>query len=328
MFDCVSIGDSIIDVFLTIHEAEVLCKKDDRDCVISFPYGEKIPVDRFDRAVGGNAVNNVIGLARLGFNTALFSMHGDDEEGKTIDDTLDHEGVDRSLVVCQPNTMSRYSTIINFKSERTILEYNLPHKYHLPIDFPNTKWVYVSSVGKQFEDFLGALSLLVKDRDINLAFTPNNAQLNAPIESYEPLLKECKIFFANLEEASRLLYHVSSIKYQGHIKNTLSEIYDLGPKIVVVTDGSNGSYSYDGDKFLHLGILGERIVSATGAGDAFASGFMGAIMKGKEVSEAMRWGTFNAGSVVSQIGAQKGLLALEEMEKKTEENADFLPKEI
>lgn len=321
MFDCVSIGDATMDVFLTIHEAEVLCQKDDKDCQICLRYGEKIPVDSFNRAIGGNAINNSVGLSRLGFKTSLFSVHGDDEIGKTIDNTLLDERVDSSLVIRQPDTMSRYSTIINFKGERTILEYNVPHKYHMPHDTPETKWMYVSSVGQQYEDFLGALAHHVKDKKIDLAFTPNNAQLNAPLESYLPLVQECKIIFANLSEAKKIVG-------DGNIKSLLSKIYELGPKIVVITDGHNGSYTYDGDKYLHLGIMGEKVVSATGAGDAYASGFLGAIMKELAVSEAMRWGTFNASSVVKQFGAQKGLLTFSEMEKTAKENLEFAPTEI
>lgn len=322
MFDCVSIGDATMDVFLTLHEAEVLCKKDDKDCEICLKYGEKIPVDSLHKAIGGNAINNAVGLSRLGIKTALFSVHGDDEIGGVIDKTLLDEGIDSSLVIRQENTVSRYSTIINFKGERTILEYNVPHRYHMLHDFPATAWVYVSSVGNHYEDFLGALAHHVKAQNIKLAFNPNNAQLNAPLESYLPLVQECAIIFMNLEEAGRMLGK------RGAVKNILSEIYDLGPKIVVITDGHEGSYAYDGDKYLQLGIVGEKVVSATGAGDAYASGFLGAIMKGLAVSEAMKWGTFNASSVVKQFGAQKGLLTISEMEEQSKNNPDFLPQEI
>ncbi len=321
MFDCVSIGDAVMDVFLTVHDANVLCKKDDKECEICLRYGEKIPVDRLDRSIGGNAINNAVGLSRLGFKTSLFSVHGDDENGRVIDQVLDQEGVDRSLVIRQENTSSRYSTIINFKSERTILEYNVPHQYHMPHDVPQTKWMYVSSVGHHYEDFLGALATHIKEKNIRLGFTPNNAQLNSPLESYLPLVQECSILFANLEEAKKMVG-------EGNIKNLLSNIYELGPRIVAITDGHQGSYVYDGNRYLHLGILGNKVVSATGAGDAYASGFMGAIMKELPVSTAMTWGTFNASSVVSKIGAQSGLLNFEAIEKLTKENSHFSPSEI
>ncbi len=177
-FECVSIGDAVMDVYLTLHEAEVNCKINKEDCVIYFPYGDKIPVDRMDWGLGGNAMNNVVALARLGFKTALFSMHGDDEIGQQFDRALDKEGVDRTLVTSAPQTQSRYSTIINYLGERTILEYWVPHVYMLPTEFPQTKWVYVSSVGESYEDFFHALATLSREKNIKVAFNPNNKQLN------------------------------------------------------------------------------------------------------------------------------------------------------
>ena len=51
MFDCVSVGDATMDVYLTLHDAEVQCKRNDRECEICLKYGEKIPVDRLDRGM-------------------------------------------------------------------------------------------------------------------------------------------------------------------------------------------------------------------------------------------------------------------------------------
>lgn len=330
MFDCVSVGDSMMDVYLTLHNAEVKCEFNSEKCQICLQYGEKIPVDRMDRGLGGNAMNVSVGLSRLNYNVALFTIHGDDEIGKIIDQRLDDEKIDRTLSLTLPETNSRYSTVINFKGERTILEYNMPHSYVLPESFPETKWVYVSSVGKKFEDFFAAMATLVAERNLSVAFTPNRAQLESPIESYLPLLKLCRAVFMNLQEAQRMMNKTDLVGngQTAQVKNLLSEIFELGPKTVAITDGKNGAYVYDGSKYYHLGILNAVVVSATGAGDAFASGFLGAIMKGLPTVEALRWGTMNAGSVVGKIGAQSGLLKHDQMEKILQENLGFNPREI
>jgi sugar/nucleoside kinase (ribokinase family) len=51
-----------------------------------------------------------------------------------------------------------------------------------------------------------------------------------------------------------------------------------------------------------------KAVGKTGAGDAFASAFLSAIILKKDIQTAMQWGTANSASVIQQIGAQKGLL--------------------
>jgi sugar/nucleoside kinase (ribokinase family) len=320
-----------------LHNAAVHCRTDSEDCELCLKYGEKIPVERIFRSLGGNAANNAVGLKRLGLHGGFYTIHGDDEIGERIDQYLEKEHIDLSLVTCQLNTESRYSTILSFKGERTILEHQVQHKYHLMHDFPKTSWIYLSSVGKNYEDFFNAIAVHVRERKIKLVFTPNNVQLSEPVESYRAVLEYSHAFFSNKEEAAKMLNNVSGIMNSGQevekmgvgeIKNMLSEIYELGPKVVAITDGREGSYVYDGDKYYYLRIFDFPLVEMTGAGDAYASGFMAALMRNLPTSEAMRWGTFNAGSVVTQVGAQKGLLRYDEMKKLLKDNSDFYPEEI
>ena len=63
-----------------------------------------------------------------------------------------------------------------------------------------------------------------------------------------------------------------------------------------------------------LGIFPATVVERTGAGDSYAAGFLAAIVHGLPVSEAMRRGAVNAASVISTVGAEKGLLKKEEIE--------------
>jgi ribokinase len=56
-------------------------------------------------------------------------------------------------------------------------------------------------------------------------------------------------------------------------------------------------------------------VDRTGAGDSFSSTFTAAIALGKTPAEALTWGPVNSMSVVQYIGAQKGLLTLDELNK-------------
>ena len=50
------------------------------------------------------------------------------------------------------------------------------------------------------------------------------------------------------------------------------------------------------------------MVDSTGAGDAFGSGFIAALMSGKQIEEAIDWSRKQAANVVKFIGAKKGLM--------------------
>ncbi len=56
-------------------------------------------------------------------------------------------------------------------------------------------------------------------------------------------------------------------------------------------------------------------VDRTGAGDAFSSTFISALILGKDISEALMWAPINSMSVVQGVGAQEGLLTREKLEE-------------
>ena len=104
---------------------------------------------------------------------------------------------------------------------------------------------------------------------------------------------------------------------QGEFQALLRGLGELGPKIVVVTDGRDGSWTFDGEVVRFCGIFPEkRFVERTGAGDAYSTGFVAGLISGVGVAEAMRWGSANAASVVEHIGAREGLLTREALEQR------------
>jgi sugar/nucleoside kinase (ribokinase family) len=68
-----------------------------------------------------------------------------------------------------------------------------------------------------------------------------------------------------------------------------------------------------------------KAVGKTGAGDAYSSAFLSAIVMKKNIPTAMQWGTANSASVIQQIGAQKGLLDKAGVEKMIKKFATTTP---
>lgn len=86
-------------------------------------------------------------------------------------------------------------------------------------------------------------------------------------------------------------------------------VHSHGTKIVVVTNGAEGVYvSTDGCLYFYPS-QPIKVVSTLGAGDAFGSGFVGHLVRGGAVQEAIRFGIANSHAVISDYGAQTGLLS-------------------
>jgi sugar/nucleoside kinase (ribokinase family) len=88
-----------------------------------------------------------------------------------------------------------------------------------------------------------------------------------------------------------------------------------GPKMVVITDGSNGSQVCDGETLWLLPAKEVPVASTLGAGDAFGSAFVFEYNRTGDPGRALGLGTANAASVIQVVGAKNGLLSAEEAEK-------------
>jgi sugar/nucleoside kinase (ribokinase family) len=304
MFDLVTVGNAVQDVFLKIaeEEAEVHCNINKEECLICFNWADKIPVEELTFSIGGNAANVAVGVSRLGLKAAFAAILGDDKTGREILEELKKEGVDVSYVKIDKGSRSNYSVIINYKSERTILGYRYERK-HGSYEIPESRWVYLTSMEKGFEAIYEQVFDWVEKKKIKMAFNPGTRQMKE-IKDWRWVLKHTYILFVNKNEAKIILG-----QEEQHMKKLLAGVAKMGPKIVVITEGPQGSNAYDGKDIWRIGIIREApAVERTGAGDSFACGVVSAVLKGKDLGEALRWGTANAASVIGKVGTQPGLL--------------------
>lgn len=327
MFDLISIGDATIDNFVQIKDAEVKCNLDKTECKLCIDYGDKISVDKLTHLVAGNAANNAIGSSRLKLKSAIYVNVGEDAPGSQIKNKLQDEDVDTRYVIVNKGMESNLSTVINFQGERTILVYHQAWRYKLP-DLENSRWVYFTSVSSSFTDsnLLKELEVYLERTGAKLLYNPGTYQIQAGVKKNPRLLSLTELFIVNKEEAKRILGYKDEDDIL--IKKLLKAISDLGPRMIVITDGEEGSYGIDGQNFYHLGIFPAHLLEMTGAGDAYATGVLSGLFYGKSLPEVMRWGAANGAAVVEYIGPQEGLLTYNKMQEKLKENSKIVTKEI
>ncbi len=302
-FDVISIGDSTHDTFVEISEAVIRNNKGLKGAEICFSWADKIPVDRVTQVPGvGNSANAAVGASRQGLKTAIRTHVGDDIVALSIKENFKKEGVDISMIKEYNRRPSNYSVVINHGAERTILVHHEFWKYNLPRDL-DARWFYYSSLGPSHEKLHMQIARYAK-KGIKVAFQPGTYQLRESIKTLKPVLESSEVILLNVEEAQQL----TGVK-QRNPKKIMRALNNLGPKTVVMTDGPDGAYAYDGETNYFVKAYPPEAKERTGAGDGFSIGFVGAIIKGKVINEALLWGNANATSVVQHIGAQKGLLS-------------------
>ena len=328
MYDLISVGDSMMDTFIKINDAHVMCTVNKESCELCVKYGDKIPVESVQHMVAGNAANNAVGSSRLGLKTAIYVNVGSDDSGFRIKKKLVEEKVEPVYIKVNEGMESNYSAVLNFQGERTIFVYHQQWDYELP-KMESAKWVYYTSASPSFTkgNLSADLVNYIKTSGAKMGYNPGTYQMKAGVKNFPEILAATEVFFVNVEEAKRILE--ISEETQIGIKELLKKTRDdLGLRTVVITDGNDGSYSFDGTDVWKLPEFPGERVEATGAGDAFATATCAAFFHGKTLPEAMVWGSINGASVVHEIGPQAGLLTLEEIEKRRNSRPDFQPTKI
>lgn len=322
------IGDTVTDAFIRLKDARVYCDIDKEKCQICMRFGDKIPYENvYVIPAVGNSANAAVSAARLGLKSALFTNLGDDIYGKECVEALNKEGISTEFVIKHKGKQTNYHYVLWFEDDRTILIKHQEYDYKLP-DIDQPKWIYFSSVGSNSLPFHEELEkyLTLHDGRIKLAFQPGTYQIKFGKDELSYFYGRAEVVFVNKNEAQRIL-EIS----ESDIKILLEEMRKLGSKIIVITDGPKGAYSYDGEEMLFMPAYPDPKppYERTGAGDAFSSTFTAAFALGKSVREALTWAPINSMSVVQDIGARAGLLTREKLEEYLK-NApeDYKPQKI
>lgn len=311
-----SVGDVVSDAFVRLLDDKAWTYVDEHGKkVLAMEYGTKIPFDKAVIVEGvGNAANAAVSLTRLGLNCGFVTNVGDDKYGRGIIAALTANKIDTRWVNVNRDKVSNYHYVLWYKEERTILIKHEEYDYMWPNlrDKEAPEWIYFSSIAENSLDFHDDMAdWLDEHPNVKLAFQPGTYQMKFGAERIKRLYEHSDILVLNKEEAA--------LVGGGDVNNThdlFDKLHSLGAKTICITDGPNGAYASADDKRLFMPIYPDPAppLERTGAGDAFASTFTAALIKGKSIEEALAWGPINSMNVVQHVGAQAGLLGEKELQ--------------
>jgi ribokinase len=307
-FDVVTFGSGVVDVFAS---TDLLEKKGKLDLEV----GSKYLINDLRLDVGGGATNVAVAFARFGFKTGCVCGVGMDSNGREVLGSLKKEGVKFLGKVGKGKT--GYSMIVDSKkNNRTILTYK-GESNEVGIDDIKrfkTKWIYYSSLlGKSFVAQKKLAKRLVGD-GAKLVFNPSSYSIES--QNIRGLLKLASVLILNKEEAIALVERYGGGRRQAAGGKTgsadvklLEGLRSLGPGTVVVTDRDKKVLCYDGEReYSVVPHKGKKVVERTGAGDAFAAGFVSGLIAGFDMEKCLKLGVAESEAVLGYFGAKNNLL--------------------
>lgn len=306
MLDILSVGAATLDIFVKSPQFIV------KDNLLSLEYSSKNEISQSLICSGGGATNSAVSFSRLGLKSTCLSLVGDDHLNHYIFDDLKKEKVNTSLLIKNKDDTTDFSIILVAPDgSRSILtnrgSTRLEERYLDWDKVPKSKWLYISSLEGNL-DLLEKLIGFARENKTKIAFNPGNRELSQR-KKLLPLLKLVDFLLLNKTESETLVgYDILDSKFW-------PRLISISPSIVSITNGREGAFVFADGKHYFSPIINVKPIDETGAGDAFGSTFVAALIYKHTPEEALFWAIKNSASVVSAIGAKTKLLTFAKIKK-------------
>jgi len=261
---------------------------------------------------GGSVANSIATLAMLDSKTALIGKVGKDKFGDIFFDDLKKINCDFSCKHKEKSGSTAKSfVLITPDGERTMCTYlGLASKIEDEIDedlIKNAEFLYVEGYLWDEPETIAALREAIdiaKENDVKVAFTLSDAFCVERHKSdFLNMVSSFDILFANEVEMKVLIGEDFA---DNDYRRVREELGHRNPQLKsVMTMSAKGAIVFEGQTHHHIPTTQiEKVIDTTGAGDAFAAGFLYGIDNDLTLQESVSLGNLFAGGVIAQVGAR------------------------
>jgi len=281
----------------------------------------------FSKYVGGSPANIAIGGAKLGLKTGFIGKIADDQHGRFIRSYMGKAGVDTSqfIVDTEGHKTGLAFTEIKSPEECSILMYRdqVADLYLRPEEVDED---YIRQTGLLLisgtafaqspsrEAALRAIQL-AKKNNVRIAFELDYrpytwASREETAVYYSMVAEQCDIVIGTRDE-----YDMMENTLHGSNEHTTRHLFAHSAELVVIKHGVEGSYAYtrDGQTF-RAHAYKTQVLKTFGAGDSYASALLYALIRGKDIETALKYGSASASIVVSKHSSSEAMPTAEEIE--------------
>ncbi len=254
---------------------------------------DEVDVEKMIFSLGGSASNFAVNLSRMNVKVGIIARIGYDYFGEFLTDKFREEGVktERLLKIYESTGMAFIA--VDKMGERSIYtSMGANAQFKLKKEDKNyIKSSRVLHITGMYQEVVEEASKYAKFLSLN----PGTLLSSYGIDSLYKIIKRANIIFLNEKEASLL---TGKDPEEG-----ARLLVDMGVPMVVVTRGKNGANLYTSEGVMHSSPPDVESLDTTGAGDAFAAGFIASFIKNKELEQCLQFGNILASNCVAKLGA-------------------------
>jgi sugar/nucleoside kinase (ribokinase family) len=314
----ITIGSNTLDALIQVKDILrfELFDKETVKKYTAIEYSRKLNVEEIRFYPGGSGANIASNCAMLGFNAIYIGIVGKDFSAQICINDLKRRGVDLSYLMQTDEDSTAFSVILktDWGKDRSILAYKGANNLLKPEDIKEElfkdinafAWTSLTSESG-CQAIEKAINLTKKNGGLVFAAPSMSIIKNSP-KWAKDLISKSDVVSMNAEEAEE--FTKESDRYLAAKK-----IYDMGPKLVSVTDGARGSILTDGKKVVRSGIYKVDVLDTTGAGDAFLSGILISKLNNYPLDKMTKLATAMSSFESMKTGVREGIASsLQELE--------------
>ena len=292
-YDFLALGEAVVDI---ISSDLVSCLSE---------------ASQFDRFVGGQVTNLAMNMARLGNRAALGTCVGDDGFGKLIQEQVYEAGVNSTHIQMTTEAPTTLISITQTSSGTPdFIVYRGADDQLMAVQdllqaAAQSKILHTSAFGLSRDParttIIQAMQI-ARENGNRVSIDPNyHPKIWPDVPRFLDILQEVFQFVnitkPSLDDCARIFG--SGLEPIDYAKRFL----EWGAELVVITMGDQGVYlaEEDGD---HYQVFSNKVsaVDVTGAGDAFWSGLLTALLDGQSALDAVRFGQIIAEIKIGRVG--------------------------
>jgi ribokinase len=277
-------------------------------------WGQTVMGSEFRLGPGGKGSNQAVAAARLGAKVSFISKLGRDPFGDLARDTYKKEGIDTRFLFETEHATGAASIVVHeTKGENAIVV--VPGAcFQMTVDdvkraapLIEQSLIFVTQLELPVAVVVAGLAL-AHSKQVPTILNPAPAT-----ELPQNIYPFCDYFTPNESEAAALSgIAVSDI---ASATRAADEFLKRGVRNVIITLGAEGALVRTKQLTQHVAAIDAGpVVETTGAGDAFNGGFAVALLEGRDVVEATRFGCAVAGISVTRLGTAPSMPARAEVD--------------
>ena len=294
-FDVVCVGQTCADIFL-------------RGLDLNEPFTTEVKfIDQLEVGVGGDATNQSMVMARLGLKTKLISGLGNDSFGAYLTGVIKEAGTDTSAIAYSDiYPTSRTVLIVTPDGQRNFIHARDNNAGQFVPDAKAVAGAKVVSIASMLlppfttpESLMPVVSAAKESGSIICADTVCGYD-TPPFKEFGPVLSSIDYFFPNDYEAGLLTGETD----EGKMADAFLE---SGVKNVIIKIGKRGCFFKNANISFTVPTFDSPVLDTTGAGDNFASGFIAALLEGRDHAYCCKFGNAVASVSIQSLGANTGV---------------------